>query len=59
MIATGKITRERSCDGKARFNTAEKAVKAARKWNEKEGGDLTPYACAFCHGFHLTSNKEQ
>lgn len=55
LIAVGKIAREDACDGKARFNTAAKAVRSATKWREREGTDLAPYACPFCGGFHLTS----
>lgn len=55
LIAAGRISRERACDEKVRFNTAAKAMRSAEKWRLKEGADLIPYACPFCLGFHLTS----
>ena len=59
MIAAGKITREMSCDGKARFRTYEYAENEVRPALElKYGKVYDVYACAFCSGWHLATRGE-
>lgn len=58
MIATGKITREMCCDGKARFRTYEYAEQVRPSLEEKYGKEYVSYPCPFCSGFHVASSRE-
>jgi hypothetical protein len=39
------------------YNTEASAQKAAASMNKKYGGNLVPYKCAFCDGYHIGNNK--
>lgn len=58
QIAKGQLTRERSCDGKARFTTYDYAERVGREEGVKFGMKFRCYACAFCGGYHLASERE-
>ena len=59
LIASGKITRQMSCDGKARFRTYEYAENEVRPALEaKYGKKYDTYACGFCNAFHLATRGE-
>jgi hypothetical protein len=59
MIASGKITREKSCDSKKRFRTFEFADQTVRPSLEARYGKVyRTYACAFCNGWHLATEEE-
>jgi hypothetical protein len=56
-IATGRITRERCCDGKVRFVEFAHASKVAALKGDQHGHEQYAYACPFCGGFHLATTK--
>lgn len=57
-IINGDITRERACDGKSRFNRADKAQRSIDKWALRDPDrTLVYYACPFCLGFHLATQR--
>jgi hypothetical protein len=59
LIASGKITREKSCDSKKRYRTFEYADHEVRPSLEARHGKVyRTYACAFCNGFHLATEEE-
>lgn len=59
LVAVGKITRENSCDGKARFIGYDYAENTARPIIEaRYNTHLEVYACVFCSGFHLATREE-
>lgn len=59
LIAVGKITRENSCDGKARFRTYEYADGEARPaLEQRHNTHLEVYACVFCGGWHMATREE-
>jgi hypothetical protein len=54
LIATGRITRERACDGKKRYRTYDHAENEVRPFlEERYGKKYGTYACPYCNGFHL------
>lgn len=55
QIAKGQITRERSCDGKARFTTYDYADRVGRENGAVHGKRFAVYACPFCDGYHLAT----
>lgn len=59
QIALGNLTRERSCDGKARFTTYDYAERVGREEGAKFGKAHTVYPCPFCDGYHLASVVER
>lgn len=52
-IVEGRVTRERSCDGKMRIRTPEYAEKIARRLSEQYQREQSYYFCAFCACYHL------
>lgn len=58
LIASGKITRETSCDGKSRFRTYEYAEQVRPSLEEKYGKKYVSYPCPWCSGFHVASSRE-
>ena len=59
-IVDGTLTRERACDGKARFANSEHAEKARNdiEARHKEPNSLVSYPCPFCGGWHFARNRE-
>lgn len=55
QIAKGLLTRERSCDGKARFTTYDYADRVGRENGVELGKTFNVYACPFCSGYHLAT----
>jgi hypothetical protein len=53
QIALGVITRERCCDGKARFTTYDYAARVGEENGREFGKVFDVYACPFCDGYHL------
>ncbi len=55
-LVSRQNTRERACDGKARFSQYHHAEKArtdiAARYHDGQQHEI--YACPFCGGFHLT-----
>jgi hypothetical protein len=47
-------TRQRICEQKARYASADDALQSARA----SGLDLRPYRCERCRRFHLTSRTK-
>lgn len=58
LVASGKITREVSCDGKSRFRTYDYAEKVRPILEERYDQKYVVYACVFCDGFHVATEKE-
>ena len=56
-IAKGQLTRERCCDGKARFTTYDYAERVGRENGAEFGKTFRCYACPFCGGYHLASEE--
>jgi hypothetical protein len=55
QIAKGQLTRERTCDGKARFTTYDYAERVGREEGPKHNSTFRVYACPFCDGYHLAT----
>jgi hypothetical protein len=55
QIARGQLTRERTCDGKARFTTYDYADRVGREEGAKHGSTFRTYPCPFCGGYHLAT----
>lgn len=55
-IATGRVTRERSCDGKRKYRTPEYAEKVAAWAAKTYGKPQTYYFCVFCAGYHTATD---
>lgn len=47
-------TRERSCDGKGRYTSAEQALRRAQAVSDRSGRRLHVYRCTYCANFHFT-----
>jgi hypothetical protein len=59
MIASGRITREVSCDGKKRYRTFEFAEQIVRPSLEaRYGKTYEVYPCPYCQGFHMATREE-
>jgi hypothetical protein len=59
MIASGRITREVSCDGKKRYRTFEFADQTVRPSLESRyGKTYEVYPCPYCQGFHMATREE-
>jgi hypothetical protein len=59
LIASGKITREKSCDSKKRYRTFEYADHEVRPVLEaRYSKTYETYACPFCNGWHLATREE-
>ena len=60
LIVAGQYTRERACDGKARFHKVEHVQKAKDDLEARHGdkGHLTFYPCPFCGGWHLATAQD-
>lgn len=56
-IATGRVTRERSCDGKKRIRTPEHAAALAAHIEKTYGHKQTYYSCVFCGCYHLATEQ--
>lgn len=59
-ILSGMYTRERACDGKARFSQYAHAEKALKDIEARGYADWKPmdiYACPFCAQFHFATKK--
>lgn len=58
-IADGTLTRERACDGKARFANSVHAEKARAdiERRHREPDSLLSYPCPFCCGWHFTHRR--
>lgn len=53
-----KCTKNKSCEGKVRFDSEIKA-RQERGWKEEEyRGKFSVYQCSSCEGWHLASVKE-
>lgn len=52
-IVTGRVTRERSCDGKLKLRTPDYAAKLAKLKSKEYGAEQSFYFCDFCHNYHL------
>ena len=48
----------RSCSGKARYDSEEAAWAHNDKIYEEYGNDLTPYKCTACGKWHLTNTSQ-
>ena len=59
-IVDGTLTRERACDGKARFANSAHAEKARGdiEARHNEPNSLISYPCPFCAGWHFARNRE-
>lgn len=56
LIVAGRITRERSCDGKRKYRTLEYAKSRVRLLKRK-GIERHAYFCPFCLGYHLATDR--
>jgi hypothetical protein len=56
-IATGRITRERACDGKRKIRTPEYAARVAQRVGKQHGKTMGYYFCVFCECYHLFTEK--
>lgn len=57
-IVSGMYTRERACEGKARFalyNHAQKALKDIEARGYADWKPMVIYPCVFCTGFHFAT----
>lgn len=52
-MVTGRVTRERSCDGKMRIRTPEYAEKMAKMKSKEHNCEQSYYFCHFCGCYHL------
>lgn len=52
-IVTGRVTRERACDGKLRLRTPDYAEKLAKRMSKQHGAEQSYYFCEWCHCYHL------
>ncbi len=55
-MASKRRLRRKSCTGKVRYLTQDQALAALKRFTrhcEVWHGYMTPYRCAFCHGFHF------
>lgn len=55
LIAEGRITRERACDGKIAYRTPEFAEKIAKRHSARFGTEMVHYQCPFCLQYHLAT----
>lgn len=58
-IATGRVTRERSCDGKRKYRTPEYAAKVAAWATKTYGKPQTYYFCVFCGCYHTATDTSE
>lgn len=42
-----------SCYHKVRYGHAQTAENACRRMNEKGSGEMEPYRCRYCGGWHI------
>lgn len=55
MIADGRITRERACDGKKAYRTPEFAERQANDLGTRFNTPMVSYHCPFCNQYHLAT----
>jgi len=56
-IASGSITRERSCEGKKSYRTPQFAETIRQKMQRKYSSDFHFYHCQFCLCYHVASGN--
>lgn len=58
-MASKRRLRRRQCEGKVRHKTKADAWAAIRTMHRKHGycGNLQPYPCKFCGGWHVGHRK--
>ncbi len=46
----------RMCDGKVKYNTEMRAIRAALAYTRYNGGGARVYWCPICKGYHITTH---
>ena len=57
IFSKNSHTNQHTKKDKVCYNTEASALKAVAAMNKKYGGNLVPYKCAFCDGYHIGNNK--
>lgn len=58
IFSKNSHTNQHTKKNKVCYNSEQSAIKAAAAMNKKYGGNLVPYKCAFCDGYHIGNNSK-